>query len=334
MPTLEPDSDSEEEESEFRKKAKLASGLSAGTGLFDLLPAPKNVPVASSAAGGAGAGASAAAKPSFMPRNVKSTKPAKPVVAQKAEDEDEDDDDEEPVSFFPLGAAATKPATSSSASSSSAAGKASNTFIPLFFDKKPLTTEEKKRLEEEANTTYVEVSASNEQYAYSSNEQYAYPSNDQYAYSTNDQYAYPTNDQYAYDQYAYPTNEQHGYDQAGSSTGHTPANNANVMTLDEASMARLGARRARDAPIHVVDVRAADQMSQAQHVRNAMAGSSSQQQPVDLASINHLKPTAQLKRKHNIMSLAYQAKANEAQLNAQWAASRQTKAETQSKYGF
>lgn len=51
-------------------------------------------------------------------------------------------------------------------------------------------------------------------------------------------------------------------------------------------MSRLGARRARDAPIQVVDVRAADQMSQAQHVRNAMAGSSSQPKPVDLASIN------------------------------------------------
>ncbi|KAG0335876.1 hypothetical protein BG000_007151 [Podila horticola] len=328
MPTLEPDSDSEEEESEFRKKAKLASGLSAGTGLFDLLPAPKNAPVASSSSAG-GAKSSTAAKPSFMPRNVKSTaKPTKPV-AQKIEDrdDDEDDDDDEPVSFFPLGAAAT------SSSSSSASGKASNTFIPLFFDKKPLTTEEKKRIEEEASTTYVEVSASNEQYAYPSNEQYAYPSNDQYAYPTNDQYAYPTNDQYLYDQYAYPTNEAHGYDQAGSSAGHS-SNSANVMKLDEASMARLGARRARDAPIQVVDVRAADQMSQAQHVRNAMAGSSSQPQPIDLASINHLKPTAQLKRKHNIMSLAYQAKANEAQLNAQWAASRQTKAETQSKYGF
>jgi len=167
-----------------------------------------------------------------MPRNVKSTKPTKPVVAQKAEDkdEDEDEDDEEPVSFFPLGAAATKPATSSS-SSASASGKASNTFIPLFFDKKPLTTEEKRQLEEEANATYVEVSASNEQYAYPSNEQYAYP--------TNDQYAYPTNDQYAYDQHAYPTNEQYGYDQAGPSTGHAPANNANVMTLDEASVSLI-----------------------------------------------------------------------------------------------
>lgn len=172
-----------------------------------------------------------------MPRNVKSTKPTKPVVAQKADDKDEeeDEDDEEPVSFFPLGAAATKPATSPS-SSASASGKASNIFIPLFFNKKPLTTEEKRRLEEEANATYVEVSASNEQYAYPSNDQYAYPSNDQYAYPTNDQYAYPTNDQYAYDQHAYPTNEQYGYDQAGSSTGHTPANNANVMTLDEASV--------------------------------------------------------------------------------------------------
>jgi hypothetical protein len=34
------------------------------------------------------------------------------------------------------------------------------------------------------------------------------------------------------------------------------------------------------------------------------------------------------------MSLAYEAKANEAQLNANWAASRKTKAETQAKYGF
>ena len=45
-------------------------------------------------------------------------------------------------------------------------------------------------------------------------------------------------------------------------------------------------RKARDAPIHVIDVFAKDQMSSAQHVRHAMAGTSSQPKPVDLASIS------------------------------------------------
>ncbi|ORZ29010.1 proline-rich protein [Lobosporangium transversale] len=97
---------------------------------------------------------------------------------------------------------------------------------------------------------------------------------------------------------------------------------------------KLGMRKARDMPINVVDISAKDQMSQAQHVRMAMGANGGQPKPVNLASIEHLKPSLGQKRKHNIMSLAYQAKANEQQLNASWAASRRTKAETQSKYGF
>ncbi|KAG0367682.1 hypothetical protein BGX24_003132 [Mortierella sp. AD032] len=331
MPTLEDDSDSEEE-SEFRKKARLAaSANSAGSGvgaLFAMLPAPKNAPVTPA---GSSTGKAATAKTGFMPRTVKKPTPAvvkKPVPTVVDEDhsEDDDDDDEGPVSFFPLGSAATAPAVSGSSKA------ASNSYIPLFFDKKPLTTEE----QQVQNATYVDVSASNEQYAYPSNDQYAYPSNDQYAYPTNDQYTYPTNDQYAY-----PTNEGYTGEQyaesssSSSAAASTGGRGPNMIELDDVGLQKLGMRKARDAPITVIDVHARDQMGQAQQVRQAMSASShSQSKPVDLASIEHLKPSAGQKRKHNIMSLAYQAKANQHQLSASWASGRQTKAETQAKYGF
>ncbi|KAH7052632.1 mitotic checkpoint regulator, MAD2B-interacting-domain-containing protein [Linnemannia elongata] len=346
MPTLEDGSDSEEEESEFRKKARLAaaanSGGAGGVGaLFAMLPAPKNTPPVTG--GGGGSKQAAAAKPTgFMPRTVKKPtpavvkKPAPTVVDEKdekdhSEDDDDDDDDEGPVSFFPLGSAATGSSASASASGSGSSTKpaASSSYIPLFFDKRPLTTEE----QQAQTATYVDVSASNEQYAYPSNDQYAYPTNDQYAYPTNDQYAYPTNDQYAY-----ATNEAYTgaqYAESSTSGSSTGGRGSNMIELDDVGLQKLGMRKARDAPINVIDVYAKDQMGQAQQVRATMGTSSqTQPKPVDLASIEHLKPTAGQKRKHNIMSLAYQAKANQHQLSASWASSRQTKAETQSKYGF
>ncbi|KAG0234724.1 hypothetical protein BGX31_004463 [Mortierella sp. GBA43] len=262
LPTLEPDSDSDEEESVFRKKAKLAEAAkTAGSGvgaLFAMLPAPKSTPSSSASE------KPATAKPTFMPRTVKkpgapAKKPA-PSTAQEAKDgkegdDDDDDDDEAPLSFFPLGAAAT------ATPSTGLKGKtASNTFIPLFFDKKPLTTEE----QQAQNQEEVDVSLTNEQYSYGGNEQYAY--NDQYAYQSNEAYAYGAD---AYTQYEQET--------------PTASHGANAIELDD---------------------------------------------------VGHLKPTATLKRKHNILSLAYEAKANESHLNASWAASRKTKAETQAKYGF
>lgn len=45
-------------------------------------------------------------------------------------------------------------------------------------------------------------------------------------------------------------------------------------------------------------------------------------------------PTSQQKRKHQITYLAFQAKANELDLKNQWANNRQSKRQTQSKYGF
>ncbi|KAF9920272.1 hypothetical protein FBU30_009924 [Linnemannia zychae] len=339
MPTLESDSEKEEEESEFRKKARLAAAANnAGSGvsaLFAMLPAPKNASTSASTETGKPA-ATTAAKASFVPRTVrKSTpavvkKPAPTVVDEKDEAAPSDeDDDETPVSFFPLGSAVTG---SSLGSSSNSSKVASNSYIPLFFDKKPLTTEE----QQAQSATYVEVSATNEQYAYPSNDQYAYPTNDQYAYPTNDQYAYPTNDQYAYSATeAYAGGHYAESSQNAASTTNGGGRGPNQIELDDVGLQRLGMRKARDEPINVIDVYARDQMGQAQHVRQTMGASSqTQPKPVDLASIEHLKPTAGQKRKHNIMALAYQAKANQHQLSASWASSRQTKAETQSKYGF
>ncbi|KAF9355223.1 hypothetical protein BGX26_006841 [Mortierella sp. AD094] len=331
LPTLEPDSDSEEEESEFRKKAKLAEAAkNAGSGvgaLFAMLPAPKSSAAASSSSA-SGSGKPASTKPSFMPRTIKKPTPVvkKPIVAAADEEnEDDDDDDEEPVSFFPLGSAVT------AAPASSAAGKtASNSYIPLFFDKKPLTTEE----QQAQNQELVDVSVTNEQYAYPTNDQYAY--NEQYAYATNDQYAYQTNDQYAYqtnDAYASYGTDAYAHPGYGSQA-ESASSSANTLAIDDAGLQKLGMRKAKDVPINVIDVSARDQMRHAQHARLSMAGGGGQAKPVDLASIEHLKPSAGQKRKHNIMSLAYQAKANQQHLNASWAASRQTKAETQSKYGF
>ncbi|KAF9171727.1 hypothetical protein BGX21_010252 [Mortierella sp. AD011] len=323
LPTLGPDSDSEEEESEFRKKAKLAEkAKNAGSGvnaLFAMLPAPKGS-TSSLSSSASGSGKPASAKPSFMPRTIKKPTPVvkKPVVAAADEEkEDDDDEDEEPVSFFPLGSAVT------AVPASSTAGKtASNSYIPLFFDKKPLTTEERQAQNQES----VDVSITNEQYAYPTNDQYAY--DEQYAYATNDQYAYQTNDAYA----AYGT-DAYAHQGYGSQT-ESASSSTNTMAIDDAGLQKLGMRKAKDVPINIIDVSARDQMRHAQHARLSMTGSGTQAKPVDLGSIEHLKPTVGQKRKHNIMSLAYQAKANQQQLNASWAASRQTKAETQSKYGF
>ncbi|KAF9282577.1 hypothetical protein BGZ68_005880 [Mortierella alpina] len=332
LPTMDSDSDSDEE-SEFRKKAKIAAAAnSSGSGvgaLFAMLPAPKNSSTSGSSSTTTVAGKPVAAKAAFMPRTVKkptavhssqklATKSEAPAV------DDEDEDDEEPVSFFPLGAQVTSlPSGSASASSKTA----SNTYIPFFFDKKPLTTEEK----EAQKATVVDVSLSNEQYAYPTNDQYAYPTNDQYAYPTNDQYSYPAEGSFAGSSDAYA--DVYGHSNHGSSAS-IGGRGSNTIELDDVGLQKLGMRKARDGPINVIDVYAKDQMNHAQQVRQAASASNAQVKPVDLSSIQHLKPTAGQKRKHNIMSLAYQAKANEQQLNASWASSRQTKAETQSKYGF
>ncbi|XP_059613122.1 uncharacterized protein LOC132259487 [Phlebotomus argentipes] len=92
------------------------------------------------------------------------------------------------------------------------------------------------------------------------------------------------------------------------------------------------AKRARLDEINVVDIRSTDVMpTQEEWMRHALANSTEMPtaKPAAGADASGLS-----KRKHQITYLAYQAKANEQELQAMWAANRQTRRQTQSKYGF
>ncbi|KAF9972601.1 hypothetical protein BGZ73_004277 [Actinomortierella ambigua] len=336
MPTLDPDSeDSDEESGPFAKRQKLGSGAStSGGGLFDMLPAPKNkttgkVTASGKAQDGGSSSSNSAAAPSpikltsLAPRTLKpaGTKTAtQGANSKKTKVEDEDEDDDEPVSFFPLGAAVTaiKPAAQQSAAASA----------PLsYFDKRGADASPPQAQEGESEET------SGAQDEAQVEEVEAHYSNEMYAYSGNEQYAYPTNDQYAYDQYAYAGYEGYYDPQAYSGVAATEGASSNTVTLDDKSLQRLGGKgKGMSGAIHVVDVNASSQMQDAAHIQRTMGKSLPKN--VDPSTINHLKPSTMQKRKHNIMSLAYQAKANQHTLQAQWSASRQTKAQTQAKYGF
>lgn len=109
------------------------------------------------------------------------------------------------------------------------------------------------------------------------------------------------------------------------------------MALDDAAMEKLcgsgkRTKRARIEDINIVDIRGDEVMpSQEEWMRHALANST---------EIPKAKPAAGTeasglsKRKHQITYLAYQAKANEQELQAMWAANRQSRRQTQSKYGF
>ncbi|XP_055702735.1 uncharacterized protein LOC129801549 [Phlebotomus papatasi] len=109
------------------------------------------------------------------------------------------------------------------------------------------------------------------------------------------------------------------------------------MALDDTALEKLcgsgkRTKRARIEDINIVDIRGDEVMpSQEEWMRHALANST---------DIPKAKPAAGTeasglsKRKHQITYLAYQAKANEQELQAMWAANRQSRRQTQSKYGF
>ncbi|XP_038208138.1 proline-rich protein PRCC isoform X2 [Zerene cesonia] len=109
----------------------------------------------------------------------------------------------------------------------------------------------------------------------------------------------------------------------------------NEAVLDEEAILKLcGTRGKRKREeIQIVDVNQQEVLKDAREMllRGLMDDTTKRQ--------SHSKkrgnePTSQQKRKHQITYLAHQAKANEAELQNQWANNRMTKRQTQSKYGF
>lgn len=108
-----------------------------------------------------------------------------------------------------------------------------------------------------------------------------------------------------------------------------------VSQIDSETLQQLcgtGAKRKRQENINIVDI-SHDQVmpSRDDWMRTALT-QSTEYQPRGSLVDDELTPGS--KRKHQITYLAHQAKANEQELQAMWAANRQSRRQTQSKYGF
>lgn len=109
-----------------------------------------------------------------------------------------------------------------------------------------------------------------------------------------------------------------------------------VPERDEINMeALIGARaakRSRREDFQFIDVSQADITSNQEEWSRNQLQAETQYQPTGKLTTGD--PGAGTKKKHQITYLAYQAKANEAELQAMWATNRQSRRQTQSKYGF
>ncbi|XP_075992048.1 uncharacterized protein LOC142987274 [Anticarsia gemmatalis] len=125
--------------------------------------------------------------------------------------------------------------------------------------------------------------------------------------------------------------------EAGSSYSEYSAESSNTQeaVLDEEAILKLcgtrGKRKRED--IQIVDINQQEVLADAREMllKGLMDDTSKR---VSSSKKKGNEPTSQQRRKHQITYLAYQAKANEADLQNQWANSRMSKRQTQAKYGF
>lgn len=110
--------------------------------------------------------------------------------------------------------------------------------------------------------------------------------------------------------------------------------NNDVQLNEEAILKLCGARGKRKREeIQIVDVNQAEVLANAREMlmKGLMDDTTKR---VSASKKKGNEPTTQQRRKHQITYLAYQAKANEAELQNQWANNRMSKRQTQAKYGF
>lgn len=117
---------------------------------------------------------------------------------------------------------------------------------------------------------------------------------------------------------------------SSSSVASTDRDEINI----EALIGARAAKRSRKDDIQFIDIRQ-DQVASTndEWMRNRLQ-SETEFQPTGRLVTAGDQPGAGTKKKHQITYLAYQAKANEAELQAMWATNRQSRRQTQSKYGF
>ncbi|XP_028031576.1 proline-rich protein PRCC [Bombyx mandarina] len=113
-----------------------------------------------------------------------------------------------------------------------------------------------------------------------------------------------------------------------------PSNSNEDILDDEAILKLVGARGKRKREeIQIVDVNQKEVLGDSREwlLKSLMDDTTRR---VSSSKKRGNEPTNQQKRKHQITYLAHQAKANEAELQNQWANNRMSRRQTQSKYGF
>ncbi|KAL1463764.1 hypothetical protein WDU94_015485 [Cyamophila willieti] len=122
-------------------------------------------------------------------------------------------------------------------------------------------------------------------------------------------------------------------EEAGASSmemGPALPNGSTEIELNNDVLRKLGARKRKGEDLIVREVNASSLMPDSREWLAQL----SEETTYRPSHKKHDGPTSQQKRKHQITYLAFQAKANELDLKNQWANNRQTKRQTQSKYGF
>ncbi|XP_047984524.1 proline-rich protein PRCC isoform X2 [Leguminivora glycinivorella] len=121
---------------------------------------------------------------------------------------------------------------------------------------------------------------------------------------------------------------------SGYENGYAAQGSSNDALDEEAIMKLCGARGKRKREdIQIVDVNQSEVLADAREwLAKGLTDDTSKR--VSSSKRKGNEPTSQQKRKHQITYLAHQAKANEVELQNQWANNRQSKRQTQSKYGF
>ncbi|XP_041975134.1 proline-rich protein PRCC [Aricia agestis] len=113
------------------------------------------------------------------------------------------------------------------------------------------------------------------------------------------------------------------------------AESSNEVALTEEAILKLcGSRgKRKHEEIQIIDINQQEVLNDAREMllKGLMDDTSTRQ---SASKKRGNEPTSQQRRKHQITYLAHQAKANEAELQNQWANNRMTKRKTQSKYGF
>lgn len=120
--------------------------------------------------------------------------------------------------------------------------------------------------------------------------------------------------------------------QADSGQNYIGFSGSQDLQLDDEAIQKLCGRKGRNREeIQIMDVSSNDIMPDQ---REWLTKQLTEEQPRHSSKKGMFGPSSQQKRKHQITYLAHIAKENELELKNQWANNRQTRKQTQSKYGF